>query len=291
RRRLPALVIQHKGELVLCDCGEGTQMWLPQAGLSAAKISTIIISHLHGDHIFGLPGFLTTQTMLGRNTALSVYGPAGTKKYMEMIQDISGFEIHYPLEIVELEKDGTRFSAAGFDITARLLDHRITCFGYRFHEPAKPGKFNTEKADQLHIPSGPLRAQLQQGNSIIIGDRTITPAEVMGPERPGRIVTFCTDTRPTPNAIELARNGNVLIHDSTFGDDHADWAVQTFHSTSREAGEIARQSNCRQLLLWHISNRYDEEQEKILLQQAQNVFPNTMLGRDFLEIQIHRQKS
>ncbi len=291
RRRLPAIVIHHNGENILCDCGEGTQIRLHKTNLSPSKISTIVISHLHGDHIFGLGGFLSTQQMLGRTSPLALYGPAGIRKYVEMLQSISGFEIHYALDIVELKKKMSHFSAAGFDITAMPLDHRITCFGYRFQGPAKPGRFDAEKAKKLNIPSGPVRARLQMGESVIVDGRTIGPGEVLGPERPGRSIAYCTDTRPADNAVDLARHCSLLIHDSTFWDEHQAWAEQTFHSTSREAAVIAQKSACRKLLLWHISNRYDEEQENQLLMQAREIFPNTMLSHDLMQVPISRADS
>ncbi|MBN1560054.1 ribonuclease Z [candidate division KSB1 bacterium] len=288
-RGLPALAIVREGKIILCDCAEGTQLKLLQAGLSPAKVQTICISHLHGDHIFGLPGFLTSQQLFGRTASLTIYGPPGLADFVDMVATISKYELGYPLDVVELEPDVTsEFKVQEFQVTSKNLRHSSPCLGYRFHESNKPGKFDEVKADALGIPFGPQRGQLQSGVVITVAGKTIYPCDVMAPPIAGRIITYCTDTRPCTAALELARQSDLLIHDSTFSDAYADRAAPTFHSTSREAAEIAAGAQAKKLILWHLSIRVHGEEELNLLTQAQQLFPNTVLPHDLDEIYLRR---
>jgi ribonuclease Z len=289
RRGLSSLAAVSGGDIFLFDCGEGTQMNIRTAGLSPFKIRHIFISHLHGDHVFGLPGFLTTQQMMGRTTGVTIYGPGGIENYIDAVRTATGSTITYPVEFVEFsDTSPSAFRIKSFLVTPAALEHRGVCYGYRFDEDQKPGKFDDEKARQLGIPDDSSRTELQQGRPIQVGDRLVLPEEVMGPPRPGRSFVFCTDTRPCESGAALAREANVLIHDSTFGDDHADWAVQTRHSTAREAAQLAAKQKVGKLMLWHISNRYDEVQEEDLLRQARELFKNSFLTFDFDVIPIPR---
>jgi len=291
RRSLPLLAIQFDGKIILCDCSEGAQMRIARAGLSPTKIGAIFISHLHGDHIFGLAGFLTSQQMMSRSQPLMLVSPPGVQKFLSSLKEISGFAIDYPLKIDELSGDTENLYYENYQIKAKLLSHGPSrCYGFRFIEPQKPGKFDEEKANYLKIPPGPERADLVRGKSIALQDgRIIQPDEVVGKPHPGRIITFCTDTIPCPASIELAENADMLIHDATFSDRQADWANETGHSTARQAAQIAAQANVRQLVLWHISMRNDESEEKEMLQQAQEEFENTILPADFQSMEILRQ--
>ena len=289
-RGLPALAIVRENKIILCDCGEGTQLRLAQAGLSPSKIHTICISHLHGDHIFGLPGLLTSQQLFGRTAPLTIYGPPGVIDYKKAIAQISKYELQYPVEVIELNPDVTSdFNIQEFRVRAKNLLHSSPCLGYRFHESDKPGKFDADKAEKLGIPNGPLRSQLQNGESIVLENKTIHPRDVLGPSIPGRIVAYCTDTRPCEATRELAEQCDVLIHDATFSDEYADRAEPTFHTTSRDAARIAAESRVNQLVLWHVSIRVQGEEEKNLLAQAQQLFPNTILPNDMESLQVRRR--
>jgi ribonuclease Z len=288
-RGLPALAIVRESKIILCDCAEGTQLKLLQAGLSAAKISTICISHLHGDHIFGLPGFLTSQQLFGRTALLTIYGPPGIAAFVDTIANISKYELAYPVEVVEIDPGVTsEFTIHEFHVTCMNLCHSSPCLGYRFHESDKPGKFDDVTAEVLGIPLGPLRGQLQRGEAITLHKKLIQPQAVMGPPIPGRIITYCTDTRPCEATLQLARQSDLLIHDSTFSDAYADRAIPTFHSTSREAAEIAKVAEARKLILWHLSIRIHGEEELNLLAQAQQLFPMTVLPHDLDAIHVPR---
>lgn len=290
-RGLPALAIYRQGKIFLCDCGEGTQLRLMQAGLPPSKIHTICLSHLHGDHIFGLPGFLTSQQLFSRNVPLTLYGPPGLSAYVETIAHISKYTLEYPVHTVELSPETTStFQVDEFLVTAINLRHSSVCLGYRFHEKDKPGKFDAGKADQLGIPPGPLRRQLQHGESIQLENRQIDPNKVVGPAIPGRVITYCTDTRPCEAAVQLAHHCDVLIHDSTFSDAYADRAEPTWHSTSREAALMAQQAGARTLALWHLSIRIQPDEEAALLAQARQVFAHTILPNDLDELFVPRRR-
>jgi len=282
RRGLPSLVIRKDGEYILCDCSEGTQQRIMHANIPPSRIHTMLISHLHGDHIFGIPGFITSQQMASRSNPLRIIGPTGLQKYLQLIKDISGYGIDYQLEIDEMSEVSHEFKAGSFYVAARQLDHQgQPCYGFRLQEKDKPGKFNSRKADALGIPHGPERAALLRGENVVLSDgRTIEPAMLVGPTRPGRIIAYCTDTRPCKAAVELAQECDLLVYDSTFTDEHTELANESGHSTSGQAARIALEADAKQLVLWHISPRYDEEDELLLLQQAKGVFPSTLLPDD-----------
>jgi len=289
RRGLPSLAILHDGGIILCDIGEGTQLNILRAGLPPSKIHTILISHLHGDHIFGLPGFLTSQQMMDRVNPLTIIGPAGIRLYYDHIRSIAGFDIQYPLYFKELTQNENNSILVGpFQVIAKPLEYRTVCYGYRLSESPKAGKFNSQAAAALGIPEGPQRRDLQQGNPVRIKGKMIKPEQVVGPPVPGRIIAWLTDTRPCANALELARNATALIFDSTFSGDHAERAQQTFHSTSVQAAELARQAAVEQLLLWHISIRNGEVIEAAMLRQARAIFSNTLMPADYETVEIFR---
>ena len=291
-RGLPSVAIVKDGWIYLCDCGEGTQFKLMQAGLSPTKIRYIFISHLHGDHIFGFPGYLNSQQLYGRTTPLTLYGPPGISAFYRSVAQLSKYKVDYPLDIVELDPEQMHeLDCTAIKIKASSLEHSVPCFGYRFEEAPKVGKFDNDKANVLGIPNGPERAGLQRGESVRIGDRLVHSAEVVGDPIPGRIITYCTDTRPCETTRQLAEDADLLIHDSTFSDAYSDRAEATCHSTSREAAQMARDAGAQQLALFHISIRIQKEEESRLLQQAREVFENTLLPDDLAGIMLRRRTS
>ncbi len=290
RRGLPSLALIRDNLTILCDCAEGTQMRLSSAKISPSKIRFVCISHLHGDHLFGLPGFLTTQQMMSRTAPLAIISPVGLQRFLDCVRKISGFHIEYELSIEEVSKQKAHsFQAGSFAVTAKPLQHSIFCLGYRFAERPKPGKFDEQKAQELGIPIGPVRGQLQKGLPVILSDgRQILPQQVVGPSRPGRVVVYCTDTRPCQAAIELAQDCDVLIHDSTFSEANREEAEVSFHSTAIEAAEVAAQARAKKLILWHISGRNDKAREIDLLHEARTVFSESYLPEDFEFLEVPR---
>ncbi|MDZ7370651.1 MAG: ribonuclease Z [candidate division KSB1 bacterium] len=289
-RRAPCLAIQRENEIILLDAGEGFQVRLQQARLSAAKVQAVIISHLHGDHLFGLPGFLTSQQLFQRTAPLTLYGPAGLSGLLDWIASLAKYTIDFPLKVVELTEPLHRFDVGSFRVTARLLEHSAPCYGYRLEEPEKPGVFDTVKAAELGIPEGPERQQLKRGLPVNIDGRFIRPEEVVGPSTPGRVIAYCTDTLPCGAGMELAMNCDALIHDATFSDRYAERAVASFHSTSRQAACLARAAGARRLFLWHLSIRVHGEEEGALLQEAREEFAPSFLPNDLEWFDLPRRE-
>jgi ribonuclease Z len=264
-------------------------MQFQRAGLKPGKLSRIFISHFHGDHFYGLIGLLTSLQMGGRQKALNIYGPEGTRQYLEFMQQISQFTFEYEVIVHEMKEksDEIVWDMGEYDVRARPLRHRIFVLGFRVEEKPKPGKFKVEEAEKLCIPDGPLRRRLQEGESVVLPNGTeIHPSQVLGPKRPGKIIAYCLDTGPCENAIELARGADLLIHEGTFDESQTEWAETTGHSTVVQAATIAREAGVKKLILTHISARYKEADEQLLLTQAQKIFPNTMIGRDLMRIEV-----
>jgi len=282
QRKLPALALRIGASWLLCDCSEGTQMGLLRQHVSAARIGHIFISHLHGDHIFGLPGLLTSQQLAGREQELHIWGPKGLTLFLAGIESVTGYTIRYPLQVHEFETpEWGPVDLGEFTVRATLLQHSRFCYGYRFDEKERPGKFDEVKAEALGIPFGPERTILIQGQTITLADgRRIEPGAVVGPPPALRSLAYCTDTRPCSGAIELARGATILVHDSTFAGALQQRAVETTHSTATEAAQLAGAAGVDTLFLYHISGRHDEAEGEALLQEARAVFPNTLLPQD-----------
>ncbi len=288
-RASSALVVAHEGELLLFDCGEGTQVQFQKAELRPGKLRRIFISHFHGDHIYGLIGLLTSLQLNGRETPLDLYGPRDLADYLEYMQGFSRFKFRYAVSVHEVapRAEAARWDCGAVTVSTRRLDHGIPTLGFRVEEKPKPGKFDVQAAEQLGVPPGPQRARLQAGETVRLADgSTVRPEQVLGPPRPGRKVAIVLDSRPCRNAQILAQEADLLVHEGTFDQSQAARAAETGHATVTQAAQLARDAGCKKLLLTHISARYREEDEDALLQQAKAVFPNTILGRDLLRIEV-----
>jgi ribonuclease Z len=282
QRNLPTLAARIGTSWFLCDCSEGTQMNLMRQHVSAAKVGHIFISHLHGDHIFGLPGLLTSQQLAGREQDLHIWGPKGLAAFLAGIESVTGYAIRYPLQVHEFETpEWGPVDLGDFIVRAALLQHSRFCYGYRFDEKKRPGKFDEEKAKNLGIPFGPERNTLIHGHAITMADgRRIEPEAVVGQPPAIRSLAYCTDTRPCQNALDLARKATILLHDSTFTHALQQRAIETTHSTAVEAAQLACEAGVDTLFLYHISGRHNEAEGELLLQEAQAVFPSTLLPQD-----------
>lgn len=292
KRGAPAVALCYDHGIILFDCGEGTQMRLAQAGLSPFKVHTIFISHLHGDHIFGLPGFVTSQHMMNRSRLLTIYGPPGLQQFMNGVRNVTRYALNFPMEMIELiPRPVSEIKCDIFKVIVQPLVHNSPCLGYRVEEPPKPGKFDAQKAKELRIPEGPERRELINGRPVYIGKRIINPDQVVGEPVPGRIVAYCTDTRPCQQAELLSKASDLLIHESTFSDEFKDRAVDTSHSTAREAATVALHAETALLALFHSSMRLQHENSTDLLHEARTIFPNTVLPKDFDELDINRREA
>ena len=284
-----ATAVIREGEILLFDCGEGTQIQFQKAQLKPGKLSRIFISHFHGDHLYGLIGFLTSLQLAGRERELHLYGPKGLREYLDFMQTMSHFTFAYEILLQEVQPSAseTVWDLGEYLVTAKPLQHGVFVLGFRLEEKPRPGKFDVDKAEQLGIPVGPMFRQLQNGESVVLPNgRQVHPAQVLGPERPGKAIAVCLDTRPCKNTVELANEANLLIHDGTFDASNQDLAETTGHSTVTEAAEIAKQAGAQKLALTHISARYKTEDEPLLLNQAQKTFSNTILGQDLMRIPV-----
>ena len=289
-----ALRLPQRGEVWLFDCGEATQHRFQRTDLRISQLSRIFITHLHGDHIYGLMGLLATCGMAGHAQPISIYGPAGLDEYVEMSARLSRMRLGEHIR-VETVQPGVIFEDEEYVVTCQPLRHRIPAFGYRVTEKDRPGRFEVERAAALGIPAGPLYGRLKRGESLTLADgRTINGAELCAPPVSGRALAYCTDTTYCENSIVLARDADLLIHEATFVSADEELARQAMHSTAAQAAEVARQANVRELVITHISPRYapgNEFEPEELLRQARAVFPKTTLAQDFMTVEIPRRTS
>ena len=285
KRSLPAIVLLRKGEQVMFDCGEGAQRQMIKAKVGFHKKMKVFISHMHGDHVLGLPGLLQTMALLDREKKLEIYGPNGIKKFLENIRETVQFVLTFPIEIHEIYEAGVVCEEKEYVVQAVWANHVIPTLAYAFIEKPRPGKFYPEKARKLGVPEGPLWSRLQHGHKIKLSNgKIIKPEDVTGPLRPGRKIVYTSDTKPFKSFVKFAAGADLLIHDATLGDELAERAEEDGHSTPEQAAKNANKANVKKLILTHISARYDDA--SILLEQAKKIFKNTQVAEDFMKIEI-----
>ena len=284
-RSLPCIVARRKDELIMFDCGEGTQYKFLLSHFGVNKKMIILVTHLHGDHIFGLPGLMTTMSFLGRTKPLIIIGPGGIKRFIECILNSIPHKMRYDIVVYEREP-GVVFESDEYIIEAYPTRHSVVNYMYVLREKMKPGKFYPEKAIQLGVPKGPLWKELQRGRSVTLKDgRIIRPEDVLGPPRRGLKIVYTGDTGPCEEIIKVSREADVLIHEATYSHDLLEKAIEEGHSTTIIAAENAKNANVKLLILTHISARYDGLEEK-LLNEAKSVFQNTILAYDGLRVTV-----
>lgn len=284
-------LLEELNEIWLFDVGEATQHQILQTTIRPRKVTKIFITHLHGDHIFGLPGFLSSRSFQGGNEPLTIYGPVGIKRFVTTALQVSESRLSYPLKFVEIDHNQELFDERGFKVTTMALDHKIACYGYRIEEADHPGELQVEKLREAQVPSGPIYGQLKAGKTVKLNDgRVINGKDFIGKPQPGRIVTILGDTRQTPNAVVLAHKADVLVHESTFAKNEAKMAHNYYHSTSLQAAEVAKQAGAKKLLLTHISARYTGKAAYQLAYQVRDIVPDTRVVNDFDIIDIPFKK-
>lgn len=293
RRNVSAValnLLDEAGVYWLFDCGEGTQHQILQSPVKLSRLDKVFLSHLHGDHIYGLPGLLSSRSYQGGETPLTVYGPKGTREFIESVLRISQSRLTYEIQIEEIT-EGTIVQEEAFTVEAAKLEHRIECYGFRIVEKDQEGPLNAKKLKAMGIPPGPLYGELKQGKTVLLPNGTVLRGEdVLGPRVPGRIVAVIGDTLKTEASVSLARQADVLVHEATFSGDRLEMAKQYFHSTSVEAAQVAAAAGAKALILTHISSRYGEEEGAELLEEARDVFPETYLAEDFWSFAIPRKQ-
>ena len=271
-RNLTSVAMVLDGTVLLFDCGEGTQHQLLRAPVRAGSIEAIFVSHLHGDHVYGLPGLLATMSMNNRDRPLTLVGPPGLREYLACVLATSHHNPIFPIDVAEPPYRGD-----GFTVVAATLDHSVTAYGYCLIEDDRPGEFDPGRARALGIPEGPQWRELQRA-----GD-----PRVCGPSRPGRRVAICTDTRPCAAAVELARGADLLVHEATYAEDLRAEADARQHSTAAGAAGVARDAGVDRLILTHFSTRYRDVTP--LLGEAQAIFANTDAAEDFAAFGVPRR--
>ncbi len=289
-----ALRLPQRSELWLFDCGEGTQHQFLRSDLRVSQLRRIFVTHMHGDHVFGLPGLLASLGLAGTCSGIDLYGPDPLRDYLEGVLRTSSTRIGYPLRshrVKEAASSGSLLLDDG-DISVRCtpLTHRVPAYAYRVDQKPRPGRFDVEKARALGIPPGPIYAELKAGRSVSLDDgRIINGASLCGPERPGCSLVYCTDTVFSEAAVELAAGADLLIHESTFAHAEAEMAFARQHSTSTMAAQTALAAGVKQLMLTHLSPRYmpgNPVTPDDLLAEARAIFPATELARDFLSVEL-----
>ncbi len=270
----------------LFDCGEGTQHRILNSPFKASKIEKIFITHLHGDHIFGLPGLLCSRSMGGSTDLLTLYGPKGLKQYIETTLSVSASYMTYPLEIIEIEA-GQLFDDGELIVTAYSLEHRVECYGYRIEEHAKPGSLDADKLAQDNIPRGPWMQALKAGETITLEEgRVINGADYLGEPIAGKVIAIFGDTEPTEQALLLAKDADLMVHETTLETAFEAKANERGHSTTRQAAKLAREAGVKRFVATHLSGRYSANDIPMLLAECQAEFPNTEMAEDYLTIRV-----
>lgn len=283
-------LLEERRSIWMFDCGEGTQHQVLRSPIRLGKLEKLFITHLHGDHLFGLPGLLSSRGYQGGTSPLMVYGPPGLKAYLDISLSVSQSRIPYKIDIVE-HTGGVIFEDEGFKVEASLLEHRIDSYGYRVTEKDSPGSLNTELLKSYGLKPGPLYGRLKKGEDITTDEGiTIRAGDVVNEPKRGRMVTILGDTRPCAGALELSRNADLVVHEATFAHELAEMAYQYHHSTARQAAELAKEAYAGALLLTHFSSRYTSNEELLpLLEEAKSIFPETRLAEEFCTYPVFRR--
>ena len=283
-RNVSGLAVAREGETLLFDCGEGNQRQMMRYGV-AFSFTEVFFSHFHADHFLGITGLIRTLGLLDRTAPMTLYGPRGAEKILGQAVALGFEKPKFKVEIVEL-KAGDTLKREEYDLHVVATDHRADCVGYALVEHLRLGRFDPERAQELGIPEGPLWGKIHKGETIALPDgRTVAPGELVGKSRPGRRFVYSGDTRPCPAIIEAATGADLLVHEATFGDDESARARETGHSTARQAAEVARSAGVHRLALTHLSARYSREAPE-LLEEAQSIFPETVIARDGMKIEV-----
>jgi ribonuclease Z len=288
-----ALRLDERAETWLFDCGEATQHQILRSQIKISHITRIFITHMHGDHIFGLTGLLATCGLAGKGQPIDVYGPDGLAQYLRSCRSYSETGFAAPTKVHTI-KPGIIYEDKEFIVSCGPLKHRIPAFGYRIVEKDRAGHFDVERAASLGVPAGPLYGKLKRGEKITLpGVGTVYGKDLCGPDEKGRKIAYCTDTTYCEGAVELARDVDVLIHEATFAGADQELANQSMHSTTLMAARVASEAAAKKLVMTHFSPRYSAGNPieiKDLLQEARTVFPNTELAYDFLTVEVPRHR-
>ena len=284
-----ALLLERDGERLLFDCGEGTQRQMMRFG-TGFSISHLFVTHLHGDHVLGIPGLIQTLDFNGREAPLALYGPPGSKPHLRDLLEAGGYRPDFPVRITEVRPGTVALDAADYEVRTFETDHRnVSSMGYVLVEDDRKGRFDRERAEELGVPVGPKFGRLHEGEPVELDDGTVVrPEQVVGDPRPGRRVVYTGDTRPVDATAAAAEAPDLLVHDATFDDERAERARRTGHSTGREAAEIAARAGAKRLGLVHVSSRYAGDASPIEREAASVAAAGTevLLPDDGLTVEV-----
>src|SRR3989344_1686986 len=280
-RNHPSIHLEHNGEHILFDCGEGTQRQMKKSSINPCKLTRIFLTHLHGDHVLGLPGLLETLEMLQYSKTLEIYGPRGTQRHISLLQQLYG-RIKISHKVIEISNP-IALETKDFKVQASHMDHNIPTLAYSFIIKEKL-RINKAKLKKLKLPNSPLIHKLQQGHDIVFNGKKIKSSSVTY-KQPGKKLTIILDTKLNNNAIALTKHSDLLICESTYAQSEKDYASEYKHLTSSQAALIAKKSLAKKLILTHIAQRY-EHNPKIILSEAKKMFKNTSLAKDLQQINL-----
>jgi ribonuclease Z len=284
-RNVSGLAFKADTDLLLFDCGEGSQRQMIRFGTGFA-VDAVFFTHFHADHYLGIIGFLRTLGMGGREHALQLHGPPPAKKLLDEAVHLGVERLSFPVEVVEL-RGGETLDRGSYVVRAVKVDHRVNALGYVVEEKTRPGRFDPDKARALGVTPGPDFGRLQRGETLTLaGGATVKPSDVMGGARAGRKVVISGDTRPCPALVAAANGADLLVHEATFSDDEQERALETRHSTAREAGRVAREANAKQLILTHLSSRHDVDFQPLLAQAKAEYKGSTVVAHDGLTVEL-----
>ena len=284
-RNVSSVAIIREGETLMFDCGEGTQRQMMRYGITFA-LTDIFFTHMHADHMLGVTGLLRTLALQGRTEPMNLYGPAGCEKLLWRAITLGSEKQHFEIKVFELAPD-TPLKRHGYSIVPFAVEHGDrSAIGYHLVEETRLGRFNPEKAKEMGVPEGPLWGKIHKGETVTLPDgRTIKPSELVGPSRPGRRIVLTGDSRPSEATVVAATGADLLIHEATFTTEEAPRALETGHSTAREAAEVAAKAGVKRLILTHVSARYSRDTSE-LEREAREVFAETVIARDGMEVDV-----
>ncbi len=288
KRNVTSIAIKRGSEVILFDCGEGTQRQFQKSKLSYMQISKIFITHFHGDHFLGIPGLIQTMQLNDRDIPLHIYGPKGMNQLVKQLLSLGYFKPKYKILSHEID-EGSNLDFNDYKIRVIRVNHGVPAFAFALEENMRPGKFNKPKALELGIPEGPLFSKLQRGETITLKNgKKISPKKVLGPPRKGRKIVYSGDTRPINNMIKFSKDADVLIHEATFDSSLPEIPEEYGHTTALQAAEIAKKAGVEKLFLTHISPRYLDDKE--IENDARNVFKKSFVPKDFEEVEVGLKK-
>lgn len=280
------LTPQEMNEIWLFDCGEATQHQILQTSLKPRKITKIFITHMHGDHIFGLPGLLSSRSFLNGTTPLTIYGPKGIKTFVETSLNMSQTHLTYSLNFVEID-EGEIYANKYLSVHSKQLVHGTVSYGYKIVEKDRPGKLLVDRLRAKGIEPGPIYQQIKDNELTITKDgEKLYRKDFVGPAQKGRKICIMGDTKASAQTTEFVNQTDVLVHEATFSHIHQDLAHKYNHTTTKEAALLAKQAEVKQLILTHISSRYQQEEMILLKKEAEEIFPKTYIAHDFFTYEL-----